>query len=729
MNNKRFSFLALSVSAFVVFCSVFARAQDVDLLPPYGPLTAASGAGSSGGGGGGSGTVSAGTAPQVAYYAANGTTVSGNAALQFPATEVVVNESGIATMDFRVEGDNDANLLFADASTDRIGIGTATPSYKVEMVTAANSAQRMSIKNSTAGTSAQILYQAENDGTASFQAGVSSTTFSSASTLYTASEVFFQANSANFVIGNANDTCPFDGPNGVDPVKQKSTGGAILDRLHFYAANDGSPEVVFNEGSENYDFRVEGDTLPNLLFVDASTDRVGINTATPSHKLDVQGNSNGSERITIDNTSSGTAARAMVQMGNDGGNGFQLTQHGTGFTLNGPRKPNSSMIQAVNGNSGGGTLEILSSGAAVAGVPGSIGFWTYYGGGSSPETERMRIGYQETVVNDTGDSYDFRVEGDTNANLFVVDGSADRVGIGTNAPAATFDLRSSTGTVTYDGTNFLISNTLASGIGSKLSNFSAASGAQSYFTLEEVDGSKYMQIGYRNTGNPTSGFLTQNLGFILSGSSSVGGLAYYTLASGAPHIFGVGGIASINERMRIGNTEIVLNDNAQDVDFRVETLNAASAFFIDAGSDDIIMNDDGAANFNLRVEGDTSANLIFVLASSDVVGINTGTPLSTLHVNGTFALPIRTITTSTTATATDYTVLCDATAGAVVLTLPAVAGITNRIYNLKKIDSSANTCTLDGNASETIDGALTQVISVQWQNVQIQTNGTAWFIL
>jgi hypothetical protein len=45
----------------------------------------------------------------------------------------IFNESG-ADVDFRVEGDTDANLLFADASTDRIGVGTATPGFKLEVI-------------------------------------------------------------------------------------------------------------------------------------------------------------------------------------------------------------------------------------------------------------------------------------------------------------------------------------------------------------------------------------------------------------------------------------------------------------------------------------------------------------------------------------------------------------------------------------------------------------------
>jgi hypothetical protein len=47
--------------------------------------------------------------------------------------------------------------------------------------------------------------------------------------------------------------------------------------------------LVVNEGGHNADFRVEGDTQTNLLKVDASADKVGINEGSPSFKLDVNG--------------------------------------------------------------------------------------------------------------------------------------------------------------------------------------------------------------------------------------------------------------------------------------------------------------------------------------------------------------------------------------------------------------------------------------------------------
>jgi hypothetical protein len=47
--------------------------------------------------------------------------------------------------------------------------------------------------------------------------------------------------------------------------------------------------AVFNEGSTDSDFRVKSDGNVNMVFVDASTDRVGIGTNAPTKELDVNG--------------------------------------------------------------------------------------------------------------------------------------------------------------------------------------------------------------------------------------------------------------------------------------------------------------------------------------------------------------------------------------------------------------------------------------------------------
>jgi hypothetical protein len=50
----------------------------------------------------------------------------------------------------------------------------------------------------------------------------------------------------------------------------------------------GTSEVVFNDGGANYNFRIEGDTATNLFFVDASTDRVGLGTSSPTQILELE---------------------------------------------------------------------------------------------------------------------------------------------------------------------------------------------------------------------------------------------------------------------------------------------------------------------------------------------------------------------------------------------------------------------------------------------------------
>jgi len=61
------------------------------------------------------------------------------------------------------------------------------------------------------------------------------------------------------------------------------------------------------------------------------------------------------------------------------------------------------------------------------------------------------------------------------------------------------------------------------------------------------------------------------------------------------------------------------------------------------------------------------------------------------------------------------------------MTLPAAASSTGKIYLIQKSDSSANTVTVDANASETINGALTFVLTTQYQTVMIWCDGTNWF--
>jgi hypothetical protein len=75
----------------------------------------------------------------------------------------------------------------------------------------------------------------------------------------------------------------------------------------------GTGEVVFNDGGENYDFRIEGDTNSSLFFVDASTDRVGIGTTSPSLGLLEVSSTNG-VTLAIKNTTVTTVGTEFCQL-------------------------------------------------------------------------------------------------------------------------------------------------------------------------------------------------------------------------------------------------------------------------------------------------------------------------------------------------------------------------------------------------------------------------------
>lgn len=77
----------------------------------------------------------------------------------------------------------------------------------------------------------------------------------------------------------------------------------------------------------------------------------------------------------------------------------------------------------------------------------------------------------------------------------------------------------------------------------------------------------------------------------------------------------------------------------------------------------------------------------------------------------------------------DNTIMADATTAAFTITLPKAALFGGRRFTIKKIDSSAHAVTIDGDGTETIDGAATVSLASQWAFRTVVSDGTAWFII
>lgn len=95
----------------------------------------------------------------------------------------------------------------------------------------------------------------------------------------------------------------------------------------------------------------------------------------------------------------------------------------------------------------------------------------------------------------------------------------------------------------------------------------------------------------------------------------------------------------------------------------------------------------------------------------------------------------RSVTANATLTATDYTVLADASSGPITVTLlTAATGGAGRIYRIKKIDSSANAVTIVRASTDTIytttSGNTSVALTTQGQSIMLQGNGTnTWYSL
>jgi hypothetical protein len=89
---------------------------------------------------------------------------------------------------------------------------------------------------------------------------------------------------------------------------------------------------------------------------------------------------------------------------------------------------------------------------------------------------------------------------------------------------------------------------------------------------------------------------------------------------------------------------------------------------------------------------------------------------------------VRTVTGAYTATSADETILADASGGAFTVTLPPAAGLVGKRFTIKRT-SASNNVVVDGNGSETIDGAGTKSLNSQYAFISIACNGANWFIV
>ncbi len=89
-------------------------------------------------------------------------------------------------------------------------------------------------------------------------------------------------------------------------------------------------------------------------------------------------------------------------------------------------------------------------------------------------------------------------------------------------------------------------------------------------------------------------------------------------------------------------------------------------------------------------------------------------------------LNVTTQTTAYTTTAANDVIILNSTISRTITLVAAATAGAGKVQIFKNINTG--TMILDGNASETIDGRLTQTLQ-QWDGVQVVTNGSNWFLI
>jgi hypothetical protein len=151
-----------------------------------------------------------------------------------------------------------------------------------------------------------------------------------------------------------------------------TTGG--VERLEI-----GDSEVVFNDPSNDVDFRVESNGNTHMLFVDAGNDRVGIGTSSPSSKLHVLNPSGGSgttEVSTIERDNSGYFFKLYRNAGSGNVGGLLGADSAGTYFTGGHNTNNKLYIDAANGlmqffTNSSERMRIDSSGRLLVGTSSS----------------------------------------------------------------------------------------------------------------------------------------------------------------------------------------------------------------------------------------------------------------------------------------------------------------------------------------------------------------------
>ena len=346
--------------------------------------------------------------------------------VRFNKAGIQANVNNESVFDFRFDGTLD-NLIFADSSGNNVGIGTTPDS--------------------------DAKFHIKDDGTEAATLRIESTDTDADS----GPVIEFFRNSASPAAGDDLGYVNFTGENASGSKVSYAAIRVDIDdttasgedaSLNFLVTSGGSSrkllrarysEVVVNEDSDDVNFRVEGNGDVNLFVADAGMDKVGIGELPDSNGAKVQ--------IDVGNSTT----RALDLISDDGdANGspiMRLNRNSSSPAVG----DNIGQIEFVGKDDGGNATTYAQIKASIQDETGGtedgwLQFGAAFAGTLQPNMLTIRGDVPAVVINEGSGDIDFRVESNSNANMFKVDGGLNLVGVGAAPvnPGATLQIPDNT---------------------------------------------------------------------------------------------------------------------------------------------------------------------------------------------------------------------------------------------------------------------------------------------
>jgi len=257
--------------------------------------------------------------------------------------------------------------------------------------------------------------------------------FDGVGSVHLANNVYY--NGSNLIAPFAGAASDFYQSGGGHYFRTRASGSAgsmsLTERLNI----DVNGNFNFNDQSNDQDFRVESNSHAHFFYVDG-----GSNSGRGHITMGDFGTTDSGNMVTISSPTT-NALRAQIA-----GNGTAVelvctdtdANAGPNLDLNriatGANSDVLGFVRFIGGDNGGNTGHVYAQlGAkiqtATHGAEDGIFVIETLIGNSA--VERMQMNETETVFNEGSTDLNFRVEGDSNANLLLVDAGTDTVGIGT----------------------------------------------------------------------------------------------------------------------------------------------------------------------------------------------------------------------------------------------------------------------------------------------------------